>query len=368
MNMEKLIQNISSYVTPAIVYDLESIANTVKAIENDSKDIDNIGFLFSVKANRFSGVLNKIKDMNWGVDVASISEFNIVKEIGFSDIYATSPSFKVEELDYMYENGVIPDFNSISQIDLWCKNKSKKDYKNIGIRIKVEIPKELKHNTIYDENGRFGIDVRDELLMKVIEENNIVVKQLHFHLGEIRNSNVIKATIKNLKDIINSFPYLERINFGGGLTYLYSNVEERKNFWTCIKEFSNYIKITNKNIKFIFEPGMLITIGSGILVTSVLYLDKFNDDKYNAIVDASCWNLFSWSPIKVLKQIPERQGTKNKYMISGSSCYEADIFVGKGEFNRIEVGDRICFAYGGAYVSSMMRNMHGINYINEYIL
>ena len=55
-------------------------------------------------------------------------------------------------------------------------------------------------------------------------------------------------------------------------------------------------------------------------------------------------------------------------MISGSSCYEADIFVSKGEFNRIEVGDRICFAYAGAYVSSMMRNMHGSNYINEYIL
>ncbi|HHD2754231.1 TPA: hypothetical protein ACOTG0_003083 [Clostridium perfringens] len=367
MNIENLLNNQKKYKTPAILYDLDQIEKIINTIESDSKGIENIEFLFSIKANRFLKVLEKIKEKNWGIDISSIKEFEIAKKVGFKKIYATSPSFKKNDLDYLYSENIIPDFNSISQIESWCGTNKNCVKKDIGLRIKIPISSKLKHSTISDENSRFGINLSENYLYKLIKEKNLEVKQIHFHLGEIRNSQIIKEVIIYLNKIINIFPKLKSINFGGGFTYLYSNRYEVLKFWNYIKIFSEDLSKCNKNIKFIFEPGMLITVSSGVLLTEVIYADKLNN-KINLIVDSSAWALFTWSPIKIITQIPNRQGLRKNYMITGSSCYEEDIFLKQIELNEVKIGDKICFAYSGAYVSSMMLNMHGHDTINEYIL
>lgn len=364
-NFNKLLEKVT---TPCIIYDSEIIKTIIGKIQNDYSQVKNVDLYFSIKANRYEGVLKILEKLMLGVDIASISEYEKINNIGFKKVSATSPSFTSNEIDLLYQNNIVPDFNSVSQLEQWCINR-KVNISNIGLRLKMEIAAELKHDTISDETSRFGIDYHDCNLKRVIEAYQLKVTQIHIHLGEYRNAEILRNILIQLCKVLEQYPDIELINFGGGLTYIYAHPDEVKKFWNYIKLFSNdLLNVYNPKLRFIFEPGMLLMISSGFLLSTVLYIDKTNGNKNIVVLDCSAWNLYSWSPIRIKEQYPHRVCESYEYKIVGSSCYEYDIFLDNVFLTKLEIGDKILFEYSGAYVSSMMRNMHGFNYINEYII
>lgn len=349
--------------SPAIIYDYDSIVSTVLKIKNDISIIPNIELCFAVKANRNKKVLKILSDLGLGADVASIHELNIAKEAEISPIYSTSPVYNEEFLEELFRSDITPDFNSLSQLKKYAE---KYHLNEIGIRIKV--PLNISNSDItYGEKSRFGIDIDSNDFINFIHEKKIIVKQIHFHLGELQNSAVVKKAMEYITILSNRFLDLEVINIGGGLTYLYSDELEVRKSWEIVKE--NILLINNKlkrEVKLVIEPGMLVLAMSGYLYSKVQSSDLVNNKRI-VTLDCSAWNLTQWAyPVLVKNYSSSRNFVE--HTIVGNTCYENDIFISSVNDRMLNINDGLLMTPVGAYVTSMARSMHGYPLPNEWIL
>ncbi|NEP23922.1 MAG: hypothetical protein F6K49_18545 [Moorea sp. SIO3I6] len=106
---EKLFKIASDIPTPALVYDLDAITDTVTALRNDLREIPNIELCLAVKANRCQSVLRHMAKLGLGADITTIQELNAAMAAGLWPIYSTAPGFSVADLKRLATEGVIPD-------------------------------------------------------------------------------------------------------------------------------------------------------------------------------------------------------------------------------------------------------------------
>ncbi|HDR6270312.1 hypothetical protein PDJ95_09500 [Bacillus cereus] len=352
--------------TPAIIYDVEAIKYVVKKIKDNISKIPNTHICFSVKANRNISLLKTLVELGIGADVASIAELDVAKSAGFQHIYATSPSFSSNEIEVLYKNGIIPDFSTVSQLKEALKNGSVEN--KIGLRVKFKLDLlDSELETTFGEQSRFGIDVFSSDIKMLLKKYGLKVKQIHVHLGEIRNSNIMSQVALGMEKMVEMFPEVEVLNFGGGLTYLYSDENEVTKTWDILEGVIKRInKLLNRQVKVIIEPGMLLMAMCGYLVSTVLTSDVEGNHRI-VTLDSSAWNLMYWTP-PILVYTYTNNLIKDMHKICGSTCYEKDIFIQSNYNERLDIGDRVLLAPAGAYVTSMARNMHGFPLPDEWIL
>ncbi|NMH68112.1 hypothetical protein HF072_04900 [Bacillus sp. RO3] len=353
--------------SPSIIYDYETIKNTVIRIRNDLSVIPGAELCFSIKANRNPMILSILKEFNVGADIASNHELEGALNSGMSPIFATSPSFSIEDLKYLYAYNIIPDFNSLSQLTQYVEQSNFSSHK-IGMRVKVPFELSQEDNQIsFGKNSRFGIDIVKDEIWKIIDENQLTTVQLHLHLGEMKNSEVMGKVMGFLECYIDRFPNLEVINLGGGITYLYSDSEEVKKTWALVGASVKRInEKLQKNIRVVIEPGMLLLAMSGYLYTTVRSSDVV-DGKRVVTLDSSAWNLTYWSYPQVARCYNSSQ-EEEVHDIYGNTCYEHDVFLKNSKHATLTQGDRVLLTPVGAYVTSMARNLHGFPLPEEWIL
>lgn len=353
--------------SPSIIYDYETIRETVLKLRNDLSVIPGAELCFSIKANRNPMILNILSELKVGADVASSHELEGALNSGMSPVFATSPSFSVEELEYLYSYNIIPDFNSLSQLKQYVE-KSNFSIHKIGLRIRLPLELSQGNNQIsFGRNSRFGIDILTEEIWETIEDNQLTTVQLHLHLGEMKGSEVMEKVMKFLEININKFPDLEVINLGGGITYLYSNADEVKKTWALVGASIRRINASlQKKIRVVIEPGMLLLAMSGYLYATVRSSDVMNG-KRAVTLDSSAWNLTYWSYPQVALCYTQNQ-EEEVHDIYGNTCYEHDVFVKNSKHAILKSGDRLLLTPVGAYVTSMARNLHGFPLPEEWIL
>ncbi|MGM0751825.1 MAG: diaminopimelate decarboxylase family protein [Bacillota bacterium] len=353
--------------SPSIIYDYETIRETVLKLRNDLSVIPGAELCFSIKANRNPMILNILSELKVGADVASLHELEGALNSGMSPVFATSPSFSVEELEYLYSYNIIPDFNSFSQLKQYVEKSNFSSHK-IGMRIRLPFELSQGNNQIsFGRNSRFGIDILTEEIWEIIEDNQLTTVQLHLHLGEMKSSEVMEKVMKFLELNINKFPDLEIINLGGGITYLYSNADEVKKTWALVGESIRRINASlQKKIRVVIEPGMLLLAMSGYLYATVRSSDVMNG-KRAVTLDSSAWNLTYWSYPQVVHSYTLNQ-EEEIHDIYGNTCYEHDVFVKNSKHAILISGDRLLLTPVGAYVTSMARNLHGFPLPEEWIL
>lgn len=364
-NKDKFTQATTLYKTPCIIYDKDFIIYNIKQILFDATGINEFKIYFAEKANRNVEVLTFLREIGIGIDIASVEELDVALKCGFKDISATSPSLKKDDIKLLYENNIVPDFDSLSQLRNYCM-ETELCKREIGVRIKLM--HQVEDDTTYMNSSRFGINISSNEFRELVKKYDLKVQRIHIHVGEYKKAEVLKIAINQIKKEIINFPELKSINFGGGITYLYTDAAEVKAFWKQLHKFDEYLfNNYGRNIKMIIEPGMFLLLNAGYLMTKVLYINERSDGNREVIVDASAWCLYSWQPIKVIAKFPTHGQEKYKYRIVGSSCYEEDIFIPEIFMSELREGDYLIWGYSGAYMSSMMRNMHGFN-IDEYLL
>lgn len=364
---EVLLKEELDIPTPSIIYDFDSIVSTINKIKQDIKIIPNSEICFSVKANRNIELLKILSREGVGADVASRFELKKALNANMPNIFATSPGFTNTDIDDLYENNIIPDFNNISQISNYFSVK-KREF--IGVRVNCSVPlDDFESQTTYTKNSRFGIRLDSEELMKLKEKYRFKIKQIHLHIGEMRNSTVIKKVTNYIINHLHLYKDVEVINIGGGLTYLYSNEKEVKKTWTIVSEFAKECnEILNKKIRIIIEPGMLLMAMSGYLYTKVCSSDfSPNTGIKNITLDSSAWNLTYWTP-QILIHNYTLNESKEEHMLFGNTCYEHDLFIESCYTNTLDIGDKILLSPAGAYVSSMARSLHGYPIPQEWLL
>lgn len=349
--------------SPAIIYDYNSIVNTVAKIKSDIKHIPDVQLCFAVKANRNKEVLKILQELGLGADVASIQELDAALEVGINPIYSTSPAYNEEFLDKLFENNIMPDFNSISQLK---KFVDKYNLTEVGVRIKVPLTNE-NSDINFGKMSRFGIDIDSKDFLEFVKNKDLKIKQLHFHLGELQNSDIVSEMMSYITSKSKDFEDLEVINLGGGLTYLYSDNSEVIKSWDIVRE--HVIKmnnILNKKIKIIIEPGMLILAMSGYLYSKIQSSDLHNN-KRSISLDCSAWNLTYWSYPILVHSYSDSTNIED-HALYGNTCYEKDVFIKSVQHKSLNINDGVLLSPMGAYVSSMARNMHGFPLPTEWIL
>lgn len=362
---KQFLETLVNVETPAIVYNSSFVEYGLEKIIRDTMHISNIEICYSLKANRNQALLNIIKEYGVGADVASMAELRAAEKAGLSPIYSTSPIFGPEEIECLYESGYLFDFNSMSQL---LYTNEKLHLREIGLRIKVPIYQEQIDELTFGMNSRFGVNAKNADLINYIKKNEIIVKQIHVHIGEKKNIKVLKNILDYVFDLLNSDVYrrVEKINIGGGYTFVYANEGRIKAFWETLKYYGDKLLLLNPNLKIIIEPGMLIAFSCGFLVTKVVSADS-NENKRIAVLDTSAFNLFSWHKPKPIFNTSTTTQPKMSHVLFGGTCYEHDCFLEDYFTNILHVDDKVIFHPVGAYVSSMKRTLHDLPFPSEYL-
>jgi diaminopimelate decarboxylase len=352
---QSFIEKAMDVETPAILYSQSIIDYFLNKFKSDSKNIINVEHCFSIKANRNVDVLSYLSHLDLGFDVASEQEFDVARKIGSRSIYATFPSADINFIRGFYREGHIFDFDSMSQL-IECRDIIKSN--KIGLRIKI--PLTSNYRETYGINSRFGFNGEEFELIKFLNENKVQVSQYHIHVGEKQTTDLVEI-IERVKYLIENYELYKNVmvfNFGGGYSNLYLGNNNTTLFWKELGEFSVYLRNRSKKFRIVLEPGKLITLLSGFLISKTKASNIQENGKRNIVLDSSAFNLFTWHRPKVV--FPKGNKSQEITNIYGCSCYENDIYALDLPVNRIGVNDKVIISPAGAYVSSMNKSLHGI--------
>ena len=152
---------------------------------------------------------------------------------------------------------------------------------------------------------------------------------------------------------------------GGGLS------PQKRNF-----TFEDYAKLIHKyfdldGIKFIFEPGRLISADTGILVSKVLYIKNITGKKF-IIIDAGMNDMIRPALYdanhEVLPEINNDEFEEINTDIVGPICESSDVFMNIKRFNKIKIGEYVVLKDVGAYGSTMSSNYNARPLIEELLI
>lgn len=351
---------INSLETPSIIYSASMIQYIIDLLKDETAKIKNLKIFFSMKSNNNINILNFLSKKIDGIEIASEYEYKKIENLGFKNIISTFPTPTSSFLEEFYNSGYVFDFDSIDILKLnidFLKNKK------IGLRIALP---PNKPNIIDNDFSRFGLFGNEPELIKLVNEFNLEVCQLHFHNGE-NNIKNIKMTTTYISKLLNEYSIynnIKRISLGGGLNNLYFKDKNSTEYWSIVEHFSNEVN-SKTDVDIIIEPGFLMMSLCGFLISSVCSIKQVNDIYKYVTLDSSAFNLFSWyKPDIIYPKKAENQ--KQKVNFYGRTCFENDVFVKNTSIPIENIGDKVVLTPVAGYCTSSCRHLHMIPSPNEY--
>ncbi|MFJ3390400.1 MULTISPECIES: hypothetical protein [Lysinibacillus] len=372
---KELFEIIKTISTPALIYDFNGMGDVIERIKEDISVVPNTKLNLAVKATHTPKILEIYAESGLGCDVASIGEYKLAKNAGFKEITTTGPAFSENDMDFFYEENVIIDLDSISQIELYGYRHPNTD---IGLRIRIPLPKELESNSTYGKDSRFGLNISNPELKPILKKYNLNITRLHVHTGQMTPDSLLyKANY--LLAIAEQYENIHTIDFGGGFFHLYINRNKTKEVFYKLRDIvNNWRRKTGREMEFRFEPGGALLSGCGYLITKIMakeYHDFFNVNLLT--LDSSAWNLAPWHKPQVIP-IDSLNSDSDlvEYKLTGNTLYEGDIFGRDTNGNTmkfhlpidIKVGEKLMMCAFGAYTITNSRQFNKIPLPIEYLL
>lgn len=373
----KMFQLMDSLPTPFLIYDLPGIKHTIEQYKLDVSLIPNAKLNCALKACYVPEVLKVFVDAGLGADTASPKEYDYARKNDFREISATGPSFSVvSQISTMFEEGTDLDVCSLDQLQFIVNNFPGS---NIGLRLRLELPRELDGNDTFANNSRFGVNVTDTRLHSLLEQGSLTVTRIHFHIGQLAPPRFLYELQYALM-VAKSISTIQYIDFGGGFYDLYVNRAKARYVFKQVNELVKAYNI-NRSIKFRFEPGAAISGPHGYLVTTIQSIE--HSHKYYGYdivqVDSSAWNFSPWHVPKVFSLDKIRQSVKNNptrpAILAGNTLYENDFFGGENVLRtptldipeETSIGDKLVVTNFGAYTLTNKRDFNMLGDLPVYL-
>ena len=360
-----LSQLADDFNTPCYVY---SKAALTQAFKDFSAGLIGANHLvcFAVKANPNIAILNLFAKLGAGFDIVSGGELARVlaaggdaQKIVFSGVGKTA-----DEMRAALNAGIFC-FNVESASELKRLNEVAKNMGKVApVSLRVNPNVDAKTHPYIStglKNNKFGVafDEAISVYSQAAAMPNIAVHGVDCHIGS--QITELAPFIEALDLILGLVDALEikgikisHIDVGGGIGITYAD-ETPPEFTTYAKAI--LAKLTNRNVKLLFEPGRALVGNAGVLLTKVEYL-KMGEAKNFAIVDAAMNDLMrpalydAYHDIVALKP---RAGEANTYEIVGPVCETGD-FLGHDRKLNLQEGDLLAIKSAGAYGMSMASN------------
>lgn len=350
--------------TPYYCYTYQGIIDNYRKISNL---IPNTLICYAVKANPNISIIKMLAKQGAGADVVSEGEMRRALAGGMTKIIFSGVGKTAGEIEFALKNNVYQiNVESISELKLVKEIGNKLGMNTpIGIRVNLDVEGET-HDKISTcrKKDKFGIPVED--LSSAIDEDVI---GLSIHIGsQISNLDVFKRAFLKLKNILNGLPIsnIKRIDLGGGLCIPYREGDAEF-------DYSQYYQLVNElfsDYQTLIEPGRALVGNAGILISKVLFV-KRNGNNIHVVIDAGMNDLMRPTIYNAYHQIiPINSIGKKKEVVDvvGPVCETADTFAKQREMPVLKEGDLVAICTAGAYGASMTSSYNSRLLIPEVMI
>ncbi len=369
------LKNIKDF-EPYYVYDSELIkeqCRIFRKIEYENKAIH-----FATMANINSEFLKIVKNHGVKVFVNSLLHLKEVLKTGFrnEEIIYTASALSESIMREINSCNIQLNLDSPAQLHLW---KSIFPDKPVGIRCNIgdAVKPYANHaGTFIGKESRLGFSI-DEILEI---EDRAFIKGLHIYVGtDITEIDYFINCYKELIKLLDIFPNIEYLNFGGGFG-IKENGEKHFNMSVYNNKLTQLMHATSekygRSIKLILEPGRIIGGAAGYFVCCV------TDVKQRNIINLVGLNASTVQFSRPL-MYPETAlhpvaVVRNKVQISevpefntilyGCSTYSRDIFRKDFVLPEMHIEDVVVFGNAGSYSASSHSLFLGFPKPDEYFI
>ncbi len=349
---------MNRFDAPFFYYDLDQLKNRLTAMA-EILDPD-IKLWYACKANPMSAILKVLRNLGFGVDVASSGELHQVLNVGVrgENILATGPGKSKEYLEHFVSNGVKTIvLESINQA-YWLDEIAAEKKMQVDCLLRVQLDWQEGSSVLGgNEITPFGIGPREWQQLDLNKCKNLNIRGFHvFQWGNILDIDMLETiwrkTIeetKKLSSVLNI--ELDVLDLGGGLGIPYSQHEKPIDF-TQVHTLLVQLKNEYKLDKIWMELGRYISGECGHYLTKVV--DKKTSRGQDILVCDGGINHIA--RVALVKQVfpatlfESKDAAKTKkFNVHGSLCTALD-FLGEFEFSQdVAVGDWLVFHQAGAY-------------------
>lgn len=347
----------------------QNILDFKKYLEKNLNGIK-VNMHYSTKANNNPAILKIVKEYGLCVDCMSLLELSINKKCEFDkdEILYVCNNIDEDEMQVVFDSGILICLDSISQIEMWGHK-----FPNTDIMIRINPGTEgVGHSKEVITSGKetkFGItEANFKEMFDVINKYNLNLIGIHQHLGSLFLNDKIENYITGVKrglDLIDIyFKDIQIIDLGGGFGVPYKG-EEELDFELLGQKLSDtlkdFVKEHDKLKELKFEPGRYIPCEAGILIGKVNAV-KYENDTYwigtdigmNQLVRPSMYG--SYHEIKIISNNSNEEIIAN---ICGNICESGDILAKQRKVVKPNIGDIVLVYNAGAYGYSMASNYTG---------
>lgn len=347
-----------------------------KHLELSSCLPDRFWIHYAFKANPNRDVINVMRSLGVGADVASWGELTAAREAGFSpeEVEFTGPGKTLEELSLAVDLGIssinVESVSEIKKIAGLCRTKGKTA--RVGIRVN---PKTRPSASAMKMGGdaQFGIvenDLEDALAIIRSESKLLHFTGLHMHLGsQYMDADKILANyrfiLEKAFEIAQRYAVeMEKVNFGGGWGIDMFGKKPPLDLAVIKDGLSNLFNDPKYNAvfgntKFIVEPGRYLVAECGIYAVAIMYRKKGHQREF-LIVDGGMHQHYAAAGGigQVIRRnfevdallYGEPDNNVSPYSVVGSLCIPDDILATELELDSsISEGDVLLFFNSGAY-------------------
>ena len=346
-----------TYPTPFLVL---SPSRIIKSISILKKNLPGVKIFYAMKSNPNKAILQIIKNLVDGIDVASYGESSICREVGISsdNIIHTNPIKKETDLECSVTQGI--KWFVIDNMEEIKKIKKLAPCSNLLLRIAINNP-----HCMVNLSAKFGAQEHEILpMLKRARSKGLNVRGISFHVGsQCTEPNTYYNALKYVRKIFNEantagFTF-DTIDVGGGFPISYKDaLPTLSQFCTVLRkglrEFFPY------DLNFLMEPGRCISGGCITLVTRVIGRAKRNGITWY-YVDDGVYGAFSGKMFDKCdyRLVSNRPGSLEECIVAGPTCDSIDIVAHNQKLPKLAVGDLLLAPGMGAYTIASATSFNG---------
>jgi len=368
-----LEQLADRFGTPLFVTSEDRLKENFRILDNAfRKNFKNFEIKYAIKANSNPHIISTLSNLGAGADVSNMNELRLAIAGGVpkNKIMLTSNNLKQAEIDEISEQGILVNFDDLSQLE----------------RMKPNIPDIISFRfnpgtghgyfpgiTTGGRETKFGI-LENEIFESYMKAKEMGITRFGLHYMEgsgILDPEIFGRTFSKVLDVAVRIQdrvgiKFEFIDCGGGFGVPYKPDEKPLDVFmisNLLKEEFERLnsKMDTDHLKLIVEPGRYLVADSTVLLGVVTNVKKSNslfvgtDIGMNTLLRPALYG--AYHEIMILNRASS--GDTENCTVVGPVCETSDIIGKDRRLPHPEVGDLIAVFNAGAYGYSMSSQYNG---------
>lgn len=382
MDKKQAIKKLAEKYDSFYFYDQQMILERIERLQKNFKGVE---FLYSIKCNPHSGVLETVFGKGFGADAASLREVEMAAEHGLPKdlIYYSAPAKAAGDIEAALGKAVLI-ADSLSELER-IRKIAQGGRNDLPIKVGIRINPDFSYETNEGHANKFGVDEGAALdyMSKMKDDAFICITGIHAH---IRSQELDAKKLRSYYDKMFALALrceealgrkLEYINLGSGIGIPFDEKDSEVDVEWLGAETEKLLgdfRKTHAGTRIFIESGRYAPGPSGIYVTKVMDKKVSYGKTYillkntlNGFMRPSAAKMmskyltsepaFSWEPLftglhSFRFEALEPNSEKEIVTLAGSLCTGTDVIAEDIEMPRLEIGDLVIITNAGAYAAS----------------